>query len=152
MIYIEEKAFQTVIWKMATILFMPHCVNTLRLRQDGRRFLDDTFELIFLNINVIIFIKISLKFVPIGPINNIPALVQIMAWRQPGDKSLSEPMMLDYRCIYESLGPIVLWCGLHFLQWYTLMVPAHCLQALNSHLFVFFLTMLLNCYSALHQR
>ena len=29
-----------------------------------------------------------------GPINNIPALVQIMAWRRPGDKPLSEPMMV----------------------------------------------------------
>ena len=27
-------------------------------------------------------------------INNIPALVQIMAWRRPGDKPLSEPMLL----------------------------------------------------------
>ena len=26
-------------------------------------------------------------------INNIPALVQTMAWHQPGDKPLSEPMM-----------------------------------------------------------
>ena len=39
-------------------------------------------------------IEISLKFVPKGPINNIPALVQIMAWHQPGDKPLSEPMMV----------------------------------------------------------
>ena len=38
-------------------------------------------------------LKISLKNVPKGPINNIPSLVQIMAWRRPGDKSLSEPMM-----------------------------------------------------------
>ena len=29
-----------------------------------------------------------------GPINNIPALVQIMAWRRPGDKPLSGPMMV----------------------------------------------------------
>ena len=36
----------------------------------------------------------SLKFVPKGPINKIPALVQIMAWRRPGDKPLSEPMMV----------------------------------------------------------
>ena len=28
--------------------------------------------------------KISLKFVPEGPINNIPALVQIVAWHRPG--------------------------------------------------------------------
>ena len=27
-------------------------------------------------------------------INNIPALVQIMAWRRPGDKPLSEPIMV----------------------------------------------------------
>ena len=39
------------------------------------------FKCIFLNKNVWIWIKISLKFVPQGPINNIPALVQIMAWR-----------------------------------------------------------------------
>ena len=39
-------------------------------------------------------IKISLKSVPEGPINIIPSLVQIMAWRRPGDKPLSEPMMV----------------------------------------------------------
>ena len=69
-------------------------VNTLRPRQNGRHFADDTFKCIFLNENVWIPIKISLKFVPQGPINNIPALVQIMAWRRPGDKPLSEPMMV----------------------------------------------------------
>ena len=37
--------------------------------------------------------NISLKFVPKGPINNNPALVQVMACRRPGDKPLSEPMM-----------------------------------------------------------
>ena len=47
------------------------------------------------NENVWIPIKISLKFVPEGPMNNIPALVQIMAWRRPGDKPLSEPMMVS---------------------------------------------------------
>ena len=69
-------------------------VNTLRPIQNGRRFADDTFKRIFLNENVRITIKISLKFVPKGPINNNPALVQIMAWRRPGDKPLSEPMMV----------------------------------------------------------
>ena len=67
--------------------------NTLRSRQNGRRFADDTFKRIFLNENV--SIKISLKFVPQGPISNIPALVQIMAWRRPGDMPLSEPMMVN---------------------------------------------------------
>ena len=45
--------------------------------------------------NVWILIKISLKFVPNGPIGIMPALVQIMAWRLTGDKPLSEPMMTD---------------------------------------------------------
>ena len=40
-----------------------------------------------------ISIKISLKFVSKGPINNNPALVQMMAWRRQGDKPLSDPMM-----------------------------------------------------------
>ena len=70
-------------------------VNTLRPRQNGRRFPDDIFKWIFLNENVWIPIEISLKFVPMGPINNIPTLVQIMAWRRPGDKPLSEPMMVS---------------------------------------------------------
>ena len=34
-------------------------------------------------------------FIPKGPINNMPVLVQIMAWRRPGDKPLSEPMMVS---------------------------------------------------------
>ena len=69
-------------------------INTLRPRQNGRHFAEDTFKRIFLNQNVINLIKISPKFVPKGRIHNIPSLVQIMAWRQPGDKPLSEPMMV----------------------------------------------------------
>ena len=70
-------------------------VNTLRPRQNGRHFTDDIFKCIFLNENAGILLKISLKFVPKVRINNIPALVQIMAWRRPGDKPLSEPMMVS---------------------------------------------------------
>ena len=72
----------------------PQWVNTLRPRQHGRHFADDTFKRIFVNENIIISAKIPLKFVPKGLINNIPALVQIMAWRRPGDKPLSEAMMV----------------------------------------------------------
>ena len=36
----------------------------------------------------------SLKFIPKGLINNIPALVQMMTWRRSGDRPLSEPMMV----------------------------------------------------------
>ena len=50
-------------------------INTLRPRQNVRHFADDTFKHIFLNENVRMSIKISMKFVPKGPINNIPTLV-----------------------------------------------------------------------------
>ena len=67
-------------------------VNILRPRQNGRHFPDDIFSW---KENVSISFKISLKVVPKGRINNITALVRIMAWRRPGDKSLSEPMMVN---------------------------------------------------------
>ena len=69
-------------------------INTLRPRQDGCYFADDVLKCIFLNENVRTSLKNSLKFVPMGPINNIQAFVQIMAWRRPSDKPLSEPMLV----------------------------------------------------------
>ena len=77
-------------------------LNTLRQRQNGGHFADDNFKHILLNENMWISNTFSLKFVPKGPINNIPALVQIMACRRPGDKPLSEPVMvklLTHICI-----------------------------------------------------
>ena len=77
-------------------------LNTLRPGQNGRHFPDDHLKCIFLNENIQISINISLKFVPKGRINNIPVLVPIMAWHRPGDKPLSEPMMvglLTHICI-----------------------------------------------------
>ena len=73
--------------------FLGCCINTLMPRQNGRH-LPDIFKCIFLNENVWISFQISLKFVRKGSINNILALVQIMAWRRLGDKPLSEPMMI----------------------------------------------------------
>ena len=97
--------FKCVVFKCISVIaswsiqaqysFRPSRVNTLRPRQDGRYFTDDVLKCIFLNENVWISLKISLKFVPRVPINNIPALVLIMAWRRPGDKPLSEPMMVS---------------------------------------------------------
>ena len=84
---------QTIAWTTAD--FSLSTLNTLRPRQNGRHFADDTFKRIFLDKDVRISIKISLKFVHKGPINNNPALVQIMAWRRSGDKPLSEPMMVS---------------------------------------------------------
>ena len=74
---------------------MEYDVNTLRLRQYGCHFPDDIIKLICLNENVSILLKVSLKFVRKVQFNNIPALIKIMVWLQPGDKSLSEPMMVS---------------------------------------------------------
>ena len=93
-------------------------INSLRPRQNGRLFADDTFKCIFLNENIGISTKNSLKFVPKGLINNIPALVLIMAWRQPGDKPLSEPMMvrsLTQICVTQP-------------QWVNSLPPGRCCQ------------------------
>ena len=50
-------------------------VNTLRPRQNGRRFADDMFECVFMNEKFCISIQISLNFVSKGPTDNKSALV-----------------------------------------------------------------------------
>ena len=74
-----------------------------------RSFIPDSGKLIHFDVAVtysnhtdlIRSMKISLKLIPNGPINDIPVLVQIMAWRWLGDKPLSEPAMIG---MYASLG------------------------------------------------
>ena len=68
-------------------------MNTLTPRQNGHYFPDDIFKWIFLKETVWISNKRSLKFVPGGPINNIPEVVRIMACRRSGNKPLSELMI-----------------------------------------------------------
>ena len=77
--------------------------NELRPRQDGHHIADDKFKRSCLNENIWISIDISLKFIPKGQIKNMPVLVKIMAWRRPGDKPLSEPMMVWFTDAYMRL-------------------------------------------------
>ena len=95
-------------------------LNTLRPRQNGGRFADDILDCVLLNENVWISIKISLKFLPKGPINNIPALIPIMTWRRPGDKPLSGR-------IYAPLGPneLKIWIIIFFLHCTIYSLPVH---------------------------
>ena len=82
-------------WPLLRLLSCCPVFNTLRPRQNGRHFPDDSFKYILLQENVSTSLKISLKCVPKGSINNIPALVQIMAWCRSGNKPLSEPMVVS---------------------------------------------------------
>ena len=50
-------------------------LNSFLPGQNGRNFEDDIFRCIFVNENLCILIKISLKFVSKGPIDNNPVLV-----------------------------------------------------------------------------
>ena len=61
---------------------------------------DDNFKCIFLNENDQILIGISLKYVPGSPLDNKPALVQVMAWHQTGYKPLPELMLTQLTDTY----------------------------------------------------
>ena len=98
--YPQKKDWPQLVIHLALLLL----INTLRSIQNGRLFADDNFTGIFLNENVWISLKISLKFVPGVRINNIPSLVQIMAWRRRGDKPLSEPMVVSFLTHYLSIN------------------------------------------------
>ena len=63
---------------MTAALYIMDYFNTRRPRQNGRHF-PDIFKCIFLNENALISITISPTFVHKSPINNIPALVQLVA-------------------------------------------------------------------------
>ena len=61
---------------------------------------DDIFKYIFLFENLWIWIKISLKFVPKDPIDNILWLVQIMVWRRTGAIPLPDSIVAQFTDAY----------------------------------------------------
>ena len=65
---------------------------------------DNIFKWNFFNENGRIMIQISLKFVPKNPIDNKPALLQLIAWRWTSDKPLPEPMINLFTNAYMNLG------------------------------------------------
>ena len=79
------------------VLFVTGLPNsTVRPRRKLPPFRRQHFQMHFLESKCIkISINTSLKFVPRSPINKIPAMVGIMAWRRAGDKPLSELMMVS---------------------------------------------------------
>ena len=75
-------------------------INSSPPGQNGRHVADDVFKCIFLNEKFCILIRIALRFVPKGPIDNKSALVQVMAWHPTGDKQLLEPMLTQFTDAY----------------------------------------------------
>ena len=78
--------------------------HDLRPRQNGRQFTDNIFKLIISNGTDCVLILISLKFVFNGPVNNKPALAQIMDWHRTGHKPLSEPNVAQFTDAYDGLN------------------------------------------------
>ena len=104
-------------------------VSSLEPRHNGRHFLDDIFKCIFMKEVIWISIEISLNFVPKGPINNIPALVQIMAWRQPGDKPWCEPILVSLLTLVCVIRPQWVKCA-HLMS----LLPLLCVNLLLSEM------------------
>ena len=99
-IKIQILSFAKFSWKCRLPKCGPLCPGGDELTHWGRDNMATIFQTTFSNAfswmkNVWISNEISLKFVPMGLITNILALNQIMAWRRPGDKPLSEPMMVS---------------------------------------------------------
>ena len=82
-------------WRYSLVLHTKDDLTHLP-QQNGHHFVDGTFQCIILNVNDCILIRIPLKFVRKGPIDNMPALVQVMAWHRADNKPLSEPMMTQF--------------------------------------------------------
>ena len=73
----RSQSLYIMIYSQVTLLDL----NTLRITKTRRYFADDIFKWILLIENVEISLQILPKFVPNFRINNIPAMVQIMAGR-----------------------------------------------------------------------
>ena len=87
--FLEIRQFWMISWSIQVIRNQR---NTKDLIKNINYFVVITAPVDVLNKNVRISIKISVKFVPKGQTNKIPALVQLMARRWPGDKSLSKAL------------------------------------------------------------
>ena len=86
--------------------------------------------------------KILLKHVPKGPINNNPALVQMLGWRRSGDRPLSEPMIVSLLtpiCVTRPQWVKVLWIQLFFL-WCICICNSHFLTGTWNHSFYAFIS------------
>ena len=91
---------------MTAILFrLQHVINPRLTLQNSPHSADniDIFKYIFMNEKSCILIRIPLKFVPKGQIDNKSALVQVMAWHRRGNKSGPMLTLFIDTCVYAAL-------------------------------------------------
>ena len=105
-------------WLIAREYILSH-FSTLRPRGNGCHFPNEILKCILLNANIWIAIEISLNYFTKVPITNMQALFRIMVWRRPGDKPLSEPMIVSlpthlYVTLPQWVNIAVLGCCLWF--------------------------------------
>ena len=113
-------------------------LKTLGPERYGHHFAHETF--IFFKESLYIMIRISMEFVPKGPIDNRSALLFLMAWWRTGIKQLSEPMVsVVHWCIYMSCIECqtkLLWLFIHYVQINVLCAWNHLhtrCQGISSH-------------------
>ena len=75
-------------------------INSSPPGQYGHHYANDIFRCIFLNEKFRILVRISLKFVSKGPIDNKWALVRVMAWHWIGNKPLPQLMLIQFTNAY----------------------------------------------------
>ena len=68
------KTFFDILWTLLNFE-EPNTLTHIPPAQDGQRFADDIFICIFVKEKICILVKISLKFLPSGPIDKNPTLV-----------------------------------------------------------------------------
>ena len=87
---------------------------------------DDIFKCIFMNEEFCVSIRISSVFVPMGPIDNSTALVQVMVWHRKGNKPLHYFWMRQYidDSVQDYSNPNAL--GMELQKFYT--KPRYCLS------------------------
>ena len=71
-------------------------INALKPEQNGRHFCRNNFQMRYLRERYFLLIHISLKFVPRCPIDNMSALVQVMACHMLSAKPLPEAVMTQF--------------------------------------------------------
>ena len=109
-------------------------LNTLRPRQSSRHYTDDIFKYTWVNDKKLSSNEIWLKFVLKSPIDNVPAVVQIMAWHRRGDKPLSELMMAQITDAYVFHSASMSWLvqPIYFSVNTNCIIVVH-LRAINRH-------------------